>query len=233
MALSWLRTLIGDDLTRWAWGLRKRGTPLGRYYGVDYATLDTVWDEVSFLAIDLETTGLDPRMDSIVSLGWVPVEGGVVHLEGAAHRLVRPEGAITEDSAVIHGILEDHVRDAPPLAEVLPDLLDALAGRVPIAHHAPIESGFLSAACKRAYGAPLVVPFVDTLAIERRTFDRRGLVAKVGDMRLNACRDRYNLPRYKAHNALMDALASAELLLAQVSRMMDGKRKIRLEDLLV
>ncbi len=233
MALGWLKTLIGDDLTRWGWALRKRGTPLGRYYGIDYATLDTAWDAVSFLAIDLETTGLDPRRDAIVSLGWVPVDDGVVRLDGAAHRLVRPDGGISEDSAVIHGILDDHVKDAPPLAQVLPELLDALAGRVPIAHHAPIESGFLSAACKAAYGAPLVVPFVDTLAIERRTWNRRGLIPKQGDMRLNVCRDRYNLPRYKAHNALMDALASAELLLAQVARMTDAKRKIKLEDLLV
>lgn len=232
MAWRLLRTLIGDDLTRWGWALRRRGTPLGAYYGVDYATLDTSWDAVSFLAVDLETTGLDPRRDHIVSLGWVPVERGVVKLDEAAHHLVRPPGAISEASAVLHGILEDHVSDAPDLRDVMPLFLTALSGRVPLAHHAVIEQGFLNTACRAFYQAPLVVPYVDTLALERRTWDRRGLVAKSGEMRLNACRDRYGLPRYKAHNALMDALAAAELLLAQIAHM-DEHAKLRLEDLLV
>lgn len=232
MAWRLLQTLIGDDLTRWGWALRRRGTPLGTYYGTDYATLDTPWTEASFLAIDLETTGLDPRNDHIVSLGWVPVEGGVIRLDGAEHHLVRPPGAISDASATIHGILEEHVSDAPDLREVLPLFLKALAGRVPIAHHAPVEQGFLNSACRVFYQAPLVVPYVDTLALERRTWERRGQVVKTGDMRLNACRDRYGLPRYKAHNALMDALAAAELMLAQAAYM-DGRTKIRLEDLLV
>lgn len=230
--MGWLRALIGDDLTRWGWAMRRRGTPLGRYYGTDYATLNTPWDEVPFLAIDLETTGLDPRQDAIVSLGWVPVDAGAVRLAGADHRLVRPPREITEASATIHGITADAVRHAPPLADVLPDLLDALAGRVPIVHHAVLEQSFLNAACRAAYGAPLVVPYIDTLALERRTLERRGQTPKGGELRLNACRDRYGLPRYKAHNALMDALASAELLLAQVAYM-GGRQKVRLEDLIV
>jgi DNA polymerase-3 subunit epsilon len=231
MGWGWLRAIVGDDVTRWAWALRLAGTPLGRYYRLDTATRDSLWWQVEFLAVDLETTGLDPRQDAIVSIGWVPVSGGRVRLDGAAHRLVRPEQGISDASAVIHGILEDHVREAPPLAEVLPEFLAALAGRVPIVHHAAVERGFLDAACEALYGAPLVVPYVDTLALERRRLDRRGQVARPGDLRLHACRDRYGLPRYRAHNALVDALAAAELLLAQVAHM--DPRKTRLGDLFV
>jgi DNA polymerase-3 subunit epsilon len=46
-------------------------------------------------------------------------------------------------------------------------------------------------------------------------------------LRLAECRSRYNLPAYPAHNALMDALAAAELLLAQLDH--KGK-KVRLTD---
>jgi len=231
MAFGALGTLLGNDVTRWWLALRCRGTPMRDYYRVDYATLDTPWHEVEFLAVDLETTGLDPKVDSIVSFGWVPIIGGAVRVGEARHRLVRTDRPVTEESAVLHGILDDHLAEAPPLEEVLPDFLDALTGRVPVAHHAPVEVGFLGAACRRLYGCPLEVPFVDTLDIERRLHDRSGRLVSSGEMRLQACRARYNLPRYRGHHALVDALACAELLLAQASHM-DAKQGPRLDSLL-
>lgn len=251
MALAvprWLKALGGEDLVRWSLAARRRGTPLGDYYRRDTPTLDKPWDEVEFLAVDLETTGLDPATDSIVSIGWVPIIKGGVVLKHARHHLVRPARAMPEHSAVIHGILDDTAQAAPDLAEVLPAFLLALKGRIPVAHHAAAERGFLNAACQALYGAPLVVPYVDTLALEGRLMARRGAAVERGSLRLAACRDRYGLPRYRAHDALVDALACAELLLAQVAHMtptpntakprakgttrMDAGRPVRLEQLL-
>ncbi len=240
-AARWLQALIGPDLVRWGLSARHRGTPLGDYYRVDTPTIRTPWDEVGFLAVDLETTGLDPRADAIVSIGWVPVTGGGVVLAEARHHLVKVARPMPESSAVLHGILDDAAEAAPDLAEVMPEFLEALKGRVAVAHHAASERGFLDAACGRLYGAPLVVPYVDTLALEGRLRQRRGEAIGPGSLRLDACRQRYGLPRYRAHDALIDALACAELLLAQVAHMapsakragrMDGSHAIRLEHLL-
>lgn len=231
MALSAIRTLIGSDLIRMWLALRCRAEPMRRYYRSDYATLDTEWQKVEFLAVDLETTGVDPRADAIVSIGWVPIVGGRVRMEEAGHMLVRADRPVSDESAAVHGILDDHLQEAPPLADVLPHFLNALRGRVPVAHHAFFESAFIGGACKRLYGCPLEVPFVDTLALERRAFTRRNQEAKAGDLRLQACRDRYGLPRYRGHDALIDALACAELMMAQAEHM-TAKRPPRLEDLL-
>ncbi len=231
MPLSALHNLISLDLIRWWLAFRAGSGPLRQYYGADYATLDTPWTEAEFLAVDLETTGLDPRKDAIVSIGWVPIIGGAVRLGQAGYQLVRVEGPISGESAVLHGILDSHVEDAPPLEEVLPQFLAALRGRIPVAHHALVEQGFLDAACRRLYGQPLVVPYVDTLLLERRRAARAGKESKSGEFRLLACRDRYGLPRYRGHHALADALACGELMLAQASSM-DGKRVAKLQDLL-
>lgn len=253
----WLKVLGGEDAVRWIWAARRRGTPLGDYYRRDTPTLDTSWEAVEFLAVDLETTGLDPAADSIVSIGWVPIINGGVVLAQARHHLVRPARPMPEHSAVLHGILDDTAQAAPPLAEILPAFLLALKGRIPVAHHAAAERGFLNAACQALYGAPLVVPYVDTLALEGRLLHRRGDTPAPGALRLAACRDRYGLPRYRAHDAVVDALACAELLLAQIAymappppppiptaapaigavpvkgtRRMDGGRPVRLEHLL-
>ncbi|MCA1974490.1 MAG: DNA polymerase III subunit epsilon [Caenispirillum sp.] len=232
MPFTAIHNLISLDLLRWWLAFRAGSGPLRQYYAADYATLDKPWREVEFLAVDLETTGLDPRKDVVVSIGWVPIVGGAVRLAQAGYSLVRVDRPMPGESAVLHGILDSHVEDAPPLADVLPEFLAALRGRIPVAHHALVEQGFLDAACRSVYGLPLRVPYVDTLALERRRAARTGREVKSGEMRLQACRDRYGLPRYRGHHALADALACAELLLAQATYM-DGKQATRLQDLLV
>lgn len=165
--------------------------------------------DASFIALDLETTGLDPATDHVVSIGWVPIERQEIVLADATHLLVRPPGPIGA-SATIHGLTDADVASAPTLDDVLPDLVDALSGRVLVAHHAPLDIGFLRA-------AGVTTPYVDTLALEQRLHTGRDLPP--GALRLDAVRRRYGLPAYAAHSALTDALAAAELLLAQVAEL--------------
>jgi len=195
------------------------------------AAPSTPYDQVDFLAIDLETTGLDPEADEILSIGYVPIVAGRIRLAGAAHHLVRPRGPVPEETAVIHGLLDGALATAPPLEEALPRLLGALAGRVGIAHHARIERRFLNAACRRLYGRPLTMPFVCTLSLERRALALSGREAADGELRLGTTRARYGLPRYRAHNALADALAAGELFLAQAAHA-SGREPASLRSLL-
>lgn len=173
--------------------------------------------EVRFVALDLETTGLEAGRDEILSMGWVQIEALRIDLSTARRRLVRPSRAIPEQTAVIHRIMDDHAAGGAPMDQVLPELLGALAGKVLIAHHAPLELSFLEAACRRVYGQGLLIPAVDTLQLARERMERRQLAYRKGDLRLDALRAGYNLPRYRAHDALSDALAAAELFLAELA----------------
>jgi DNA polymerase III subunit epsilon len=148
-----------------------------------------------------------------------------------AWSLVRISGAVPATSAVIHQITDDQAALGEDLAVVLADLLAVLAGKVLIAHHASVEIAFLGAACRRIYGVGLAVPVVDTQVLAERQFERRQIVYKGSDLRLHALGERYNLPRYAAHNALYDALSAAELFLAEVGNMGAG-RILRLRELL-
>lgn len=224
-----LRHVLGFDMARRMLWARARPGPLKDYYRTDYATLDSPWHSVEFLAIDLETTGLDPRRDEILSVGFAPIRGGAVCIGEARHMLARPSRPIPEQTAVIHGLTDDRMTAAPPLEEIMPAVLEAMTGRVPVAHFATIERNFLSWACRRLYGQPLTVPYVDTLTLEKRSLERRQASINKGTLRLHAARERYGLPRYKAHNAMVDALAAAELFLAQVAHM-DSKRPPRLDE---
>ncbi len=205
------------------WRLRRtRSEPMRGYLAHPFPLARTDYREVEYLAIDLETTGLDIAKDLILSVGYVGVRGTSIDLSSARHRVVRIDRSIPEATAVIHQITDDEAAQGGELAEILEELLEALAGKVMIAHHARIERGFLSNACKRLWRQRLIMPVVDTQTLALRTFERRQTPFKASDLRLHALGDRYNLPHYGAHNALSDALASAELFLAQAAYRDDG-----------
>ena len=205
------------------WRLRRLDDcPLRDYLATPFPRPGRDYRDVEYIAVDLETTGLDMRRDQILSIGWVLVEGNRIRLESARHRLVRVEGDIPADSAVIHQITDDEAARGLPLAEALPEFLQELSGRVLIAHHARIELGFIGAACKRLWGKGLLVRAVDTQAVARRLLERRQIPFKGSDLRLHALCERYNLPRHGAHNALSDALSAAELFLAQAAHRDSG-----------
>ena len=106
---------------------------------------------------------------------------------------------------------------------VLQRFLQAAAGRVLVFHNAALDLAFIDRVSRREFNAPVLLPAVDTLLQEQALLRRRGVPIKPGDLRLQACRDRYNLPAYPAHNALLDALSTAELLVAQATHRSGGR----------
>lgn len=213
----------------WRSPRRRRESALGSvppgalrdYLSVPFPDPGTPLDRVPLLAVDVETTGLDADSDRVVAVGWVPVDGLGIDLAGARRRVVATRREVGE-SATVHGLTDDTVAAGRIPIHVLEELLGVLAGRVLLAHHASIEVGFLDAACRRVYGAPFVASSVDTLALQRRVLnDRIGGYEepRPGSLRLWAARERYGLPRYRAHEPLTDALACAELYLAQAAEL--------------
>lgn len=195
--------------------------PLRDYLTAPFPDPSTPLDRLPLLAVDVETTGLDAERDRVVAVGWVPVDGPAIDLAGARRRVVATRMEVGE-SATVHGLTDDAVAAGALPIRVLEELLGVLAGRVLLAHHASIELGFLSAACRRVYGTPFVASSVDTLALQRRVLADRVAVdpeVRPGALRLWAARERYGLPRYRAHEPLTDALACAELYLAQTAEL--------------
>lgn len=192
--------------------------PLRQYLSTPLPDPAQTTDDLKLLAIDLETTGLDPRTDYLLSVGFVPVDGDLIDLRKARQIVVRQEIEVGQ-SATLHGVTDDVLAGGVELADAVAETLDALSGRVMLAHHAGIEVGFLSAACRSLYGARPVFSIVDTLQLQARIYRVDPHEAPYGTLRLAAARSRFGLPRYRAHHALTDALACAELYLAQVAEL--------------
>lgn len=187
--------------------------PLADFRCVAPPASGTALVDLPLLAVDVETTGLNPGKDRLLSIGWVPVDGRTIVLAGAGEVILRDTTGVGE-SATLHGLTDDMLAAGSPAVDALTEFLTALQGRAMLAHFAVMESGFLTAACRREFGAGLTVPVVDTFDLERRHMERMGTYPRGEDLRLARVRERYGLPYYRSHRASTDALACAELYLA-------------------
>lgn len=179
--------------------------------------------DVPLLALDFETTGLNVEEHSIVSVGLVPFTLDGIQLGKAWHQVVKPQLPLHQTSVTIHGITHSEIEEAPDLSEVLATLFGYLNGRIPVVHYRNIERPFLNKALQWRLQEELRFPVIDTMAIEAHLhpdrspgFFKRLLGAEPLSIRLADSRLRYHLPHYAGHNALIDAIATAELLQAQV-----------------
>lgn len=188
--------------------------PLAQYYAAGLPDFSGPLDDAALLAIDLETDGLDFAVSALLEAGVIAIHSGQVDAGSARRIRLRPPGSLAAASVVIHGLTDDALAECLPEDEALARLLPLLAGRVLVAHFAEIEAGFLDAACRRVFGAPFVAPFICTMQLESRWFPRQ---RAADGLRLGKLRAAYRLPPYRGHDALVDALACAELLLAQLA----------------
>lgn len=193
-------------------------TALSRYLDTPLPDRSTPLESLPLLALDLETTGLDPDRHHIVSIGFVPIDGLEIVLAGARTIVIRTNEEVGQ-SATLHHLTDDDLAAGKPLADALEIVFEAMIGRVLLAHYATIEQDFLDRASREVYGVKVAMTAVDTLELQRRQTSNILVNNRDGSLRLGAARSYHNLPRYRPHEAFTDALACAELYLAQVSAM--------------
>lgn len=182
---------------------------------------NTPWHETVFTVIDLETTGLDPARDEIVSFATVTVAEGRVRVNDARYELVRPKRMPDAETIRIHGLREADLAQAPALPDLLERLIEPLTGRALVAHVAAVERGFLGAALKR-HGLELRNPIVDTAMLDQEL--RRLSRAPAADnepIGLSAMARELGLPVHRPHHAEGDALTTAQAFIALATHL-DG-----------
>ncbi len=208
------------ELPRWRWR-RRADEHLRAFWSEPLPSKRADWREVEFLALDAEMSSLDPEEGELLSLGWVVVRDGVIALDSARHLMVRAANSVGQ-SATIHQLRDCEVADGVEAGEALDELMEVARSRVLVFHYAPLDLAYLDRLSIARHGAPLLQPHLCTLQMEKRRLERRDHNLQRGDLTLGACRRRYHLPDYHGHNALWDALATAELLLAQVAHRSRG-----------
>lgn len=186
----------------------------------------TPWRTARFIAVDVETTGLDPSRHEVISFAAVPIDGGRVLAAGAVRGLARPTKPPPGASIEIHGLRAADLASAPLAPEALRPLAAALAGRIPVAHAAWIERAFLEPHLG-ALGTRLPRRMVDTALLWRLlTIERGG--RDPGTSELGALAAALGLPSHRPHQAEGDALTTAQAFLALATHLeAHGRGRVR------
>jgi DNA polymerase-3 subunit epsilon/ATP-dependent DNA helicase DinG len=158
----------------------------------------------TYVAIDLETTGLDPNRESIIEIGAVTFSRGQIHDEWSS--LVNPLQPIPEFITNLTGINQKMVDDAPAIFSLRSQIKQVLGDHILVGHNVSFDLGFL-----RAENLALGNHRLDTLTLASI------LMPGAGRYGLNALANTLQLPRppgSQAHRALDDARRAADLFMA-------------------
>jgi DNA polymerase III subunit epsilon len=174
---------------------------------LSFDELGTPLREVTFVVLDLETTGGSPNGgDGITEIGAVKVRGG--EQVGELATLVDPGSGVPAGIVALTGITSAMTAGAPRIEAVLPTLLEFLRGAVLVAHNAPFDSGFLRAACER-HGRPWPrPPVLCTARLARAVLPHD----EAPSVRLGALAQHFGTATRPTHRALADARATVEVL---------------------
>ena len=176
--------------------------------------LAMTWHRQPLVAFDLETTGIDPHQDRVVTAAVLHIDPRDGQVETYSW-LINPGCDIPEPATAVHGITTEHAQThgrepAEALLEIAAHIGHAASTGAPlVVYNAPYDLTMLHAECARHDTvAPTVGPVIDPLVIDRG-LDRY----RPGSRKLTATAAHYGVPisEDEAHGASADALAAARV----------------------
>lgn len=203
----------------------ERRTPPGHRFNLDsqrssegqltFDDLGTPLEAVTFVVVDLETTGGKPSLRSITEIGAVKVRGG--ELVGEFASLVNPGMPIPPFITALTGITTAMANSAPAIEAVLPAFIEFLGSStdtVLVAHNARFDIGHLKAAASGMDFPWPRVEVLDTLALARRVFTRE----ETPNFKLGTLAALCHSETSPTHRALDDARATVDVLHTMIAR---------------
>jgi len=173
--------------------------------------------EVTFIVLDLETTGASPANGcAITEIGAIAVRGGEVLEEFST--FVNPQVALPEYIINLTGITDEMLIDAPLINEVFPDFIEFIDRHENVhlvAHNAPFDIGFLKAAASALSHDWPKYEVIDTVKLARRVIDR----SEIQNYKLGTLSQFFNTKALPNHRALDDVKTTVEVLHRLIERL--------------
>ena len=185
-----------------------------------------------YVAVDVETTGVNLHRDCMVSLAAVRIFEGRILLAQIFNEMINPGREIPRASIKLHGIYPGRVAQARTDEEVFSDFLNFLGDDILVAHHAGFDLYFLNKIMKRKYGFGLQNLVLDTEKLYREIVflplqpPSRAARFQSG-YSLDAIADHFAIEIQDRHTAMGDALATAMIFQRILARLDKGSEPVQ------
>lgn len=166
-----------------------------------------------WVVLDCETSGLDPARDRLLAVGAVAVRGGRIELAESFSAVLRQASASDAANILVHGIGGEAQRNGRPAGEALREFAGFIGDGLPVAFHAPFDDTVLRRAMSAVGGLTPPRRWLDLAQLAPALYPERGRSLRALDDWLAE----FNIACPERHDALGDALATAQLLLVLLS----------------
>ena len=185
-----------------------------------------------YVVFDLETTGLSPTHDQVISVAAFRIAEGRILLGEVFSSLVNPERPIAASAIKVHGILPSMVSEAPPAAKVYDEFLRYLGTDILVGYHVRFDMHFVNKFMKLSYGFPLQNLVLDTQSMCRKIVFPPHLQSYTnrykGGPDLDAVARHFGVDIFERHSALGDALATAMIFQRIMAKLeMKGRKQLK------
>lgn len=183
-----------------------------RFHASAFAPLFAAPPADEWVALDFETTSLDPDRAEIVAIGAVRIRGNRLLTGEALSLRVLPPGNLTAESVVIHGLRHQDLQQGMELEAALHQLLTFIGPRELVGYHIAYDLRILNLACRKLWGLTLAQRGIEVSRLYHDQLYRRYPEAVI-DLHLAAICHHLALPPLPAHDALSDAITAALIFL--------------------
>lgn len=157
----------------------------------------------SFVALDLETTGLNPESDKIIEIAAIKYIN--FNISDTLHTLINPKIEIPNYITSINGISNDMVKSKPTIEQVFPKLIKFIEDLPIVAHNAGFDGKFIKYSSFYLYNEDIINNiFIDTVKIAKK------LYPQLPNHKLETIKNFYGL-NLKSHRAYDDTLVAAKI----------------------
>lgn len=187
---------------------------------------NTDLETLRFVVLDTETTGLNPKVDRILSIGTVAIEHKVIKISDSLECYLSQD-FFNHESVKIHGLLKTGHHEKMNEKDAIALFLNHIKNAVLIAHHAAFDIAMIQAALKRLGLGKLKNRVLDLGHVYKIAEINRPLKTHVS---LDELAEQFNIPQHDRHTASGDAYITALLFLKIIAKYQQ-KKDINLYDL--
>lgn len=187
------------------WNKRKLTNP-------KYEYLFEPYEGDEYICFDCETTGLNPKIDDIISIGAVKIKGNTILSSQKFERFIKPKTKLEGNSIKIHQIRECDLVDAKDIDEVIYEFLDFIGNRPLVGYYLEFDVAMINKYTKSKIGIKLPNKQIEVSALY---FDK--VIGKIPqgniDLRFNTIMKKLELPMMGKHDAINDAIMTSMIFL--------------------
>ena len=167
-----------------------------------------------YVIIDIETTGLDSKMDMIIEFAGIKVKNNIII--DTYSTLINPNIEIDSFITNLTGITNKMIANAPTIDKKIKEILDFIGDNIIIGHNVNFDINFLYDNCELILNKPLINDYIDTLRLCRKLIESK-------NHKLETMANKFNIDYTNAHRALKDKMKREKFISKEKLKAKDFK----------